>query len=213
MFKSAGNFDCTVIDAFVSNPKFDAKENEINNRGEAVAVYYDVVLVLQDEAGNNDMWHGEISTRTGTGTRAHMYRYELTLETLQQIGFNVRTLTDLQAQFVTNPDRSVSLPNLKDLKCTAVVEASQKVSEKTGQPFYNVKYITALGAANGGVKKLSIDEIMQRMRGPNAAATAAVPPPPPPAASPAFTQPAPAARPATPPPAAPAAPTSPDCPY
>lgn len=229
MFKSAGNFDCTVIDAFMSDPKFDAKENEVNNRGEAVAVYGDVVLVLQDDAGNSDMWHGELSTRTGQGTRAHMYRYELTLETLQQIGFNVRTYSDLMAQCVWNPaGTECNLPNLKGLKCTAVVEQSDKVSQKTGLPYFNIKYITALGAANGGAKKLSYAELMRRMgtMNPNAAAPAAPPVSPAPAATPAPapapapsaaygqpTTPAPAA-PVPPPPAAPAAaPAAPNCPY
>ena len=225
MFKSAGNFDCTIVDAFVSECKFPAKENEANNRNELVATYYDVVLMLQDANGNTDMWHGEISTRTGTGTRAHMYRYELTLETLRQIGFNVNTLSDLQAQFSTNQDRTVSLPNLVNLQCTAVVEASEKLG-KNGTPFFNIKYIIALGAATGGAKKLTVDELMQKIGA--TPATAAPPLPsstPAPAAAPAPAPAAPAApnwNPPTmqntagsvpPPPAAPAAPTTPKCPY
>jgi len=215
MFKTPGNIDCTVTDAFIAESKFPPKENEINNRNEYVSTWYDVCLLLQDEAGNTDTWHGEMSNRTGQGTRAHMYRSDLTLETLRQIGFNVNTIQELEAQWVTNPDRSISLPNLVGCRCTAVVAASEKL-DKEGRPFLNIKYITALGAATGGAKKLTIDEIMKRRGGAAAAPAAAAPTMPPPAPAP-----APSAAPnwnppnmqQAAPPAAPVPPPAPKNPY
>lgn len=177
MFKTPGNIDCTVIDAFVAESKFPPKEgNETNNRGELVQTWYDVCLLLQDANGQTDTWHGEMSTRTGQGNRAHMYRWQMTLETLQQIGFNVTTIQELEAQFVPTQEGSVSIPNLLNLRCTAVVEASEKLN-KDGLPFVNIKYITKLGGA--GPKKLTMAEIMARRGAAPATPAAPVPPPAP----------------------------------
>ena len=215
MFKTPGNYDCTIIDAFIAEPKFGPKDGEtMNNRGEQIQIWYDVCLLLQDANGNTDTWHGEMSNRDGFGNRANMQRWEITLETLRQIGFNVNTIPELEMQFVPNQDGSASIPNMLNLRCTAVVEASQKVGNN-GQPFVNIKYITALGG--GGPRKLTMAEIMQRRGGTMHTAPAA------PAPTPA---PAPAAPPNWNPPtmqqaqapAAPAAPgypgtTAPKCPY
>ena len=105
MFKIDGDLEVTIADAYVTEAKFPAKAGEINNRNEYVQVFYDVVVLLKDAEGNTDTWHGEISNRTGTGTYAHMYRLDLTLKTLQDIGFNVRSLQELEQQFVANEKR------------------------------------------------------------------------------------------------------------
>jgi len=217
MFKTPGNFDCTIIDAFIAEPKFGPKDGEtMNSRGEQIQIWYDVCLLLQDANGNTDTWHGEMSNRDGFGNRAHMQRWEITLETLRQIGFNVNTIPELEMQFVPNQDGSASIPNMLNLKCTAVVEASTKVGNN-GQPFVNIKYITALGG--GGPRKLTMAEIMQR-RGVGMPAAAPVPPSAPapaPAAPPNWNPPtmqaaAPAAPAAPQPPAYPGT-AAPKCPY
>lgn len=183
MFKIDGDLEVTIADAYVTEAKFPAKAGEINNRNEYVQVFYDVVVLLKDAEGNTDTWHGEISNRTGTGTYAHMYRLDLTLKTLQDIGFNVRSLQELEQQFVANEKREIVIPNLVGIGCRASVEKSEKLN-KYGQPFYNVRYLNSLSS---GPKRLSFDTLMSAV---SAAPTA-------PAASPvAYVAPAPVAAPA-----------------
>lgn len=222
MFKTEGYLDVAIVDAYVAESKFQPKDNEVNNRNELVQTFYDVVLHVQDAEGNTDDWHGEISNRTGTGTVAHLYRLDMTLETLQKIGFGVMSLPELEAQFVPNQDRTISIPNLIGIKCTAVTEKRTftKRDGSQGEAIF-VKYLNALGA--NAPKKLTMEELLSR-RNPAAPAT------PPPAASvptapvapvypqqaqaPTYPQQAPAAAPAvqrgyptpTTPPPAPAAP-------
>lgn len=209
MFKVDGNVDVTIIDAYVAECKFPAKENELNDRGEYVQTFYDVVLQLQDEAGNTDLWHGEISNRTGTGNNAHLYRLDLTIKTLQEIGFGVRNLTELESQFVSQPDGSLLVYNLIKMQCTATVVKSEK-TDRNGNPYYNVRFLNKLG---GGVKKLSMQEIMARRGAP---AAQAAPAPAPVAAAPApapAAPPVPTAPPPAPTPGAPVPPQTPNCPY
>ncbi len=174
MFKTEGYIDVAIVDAYVAESKFPPKDNEINNRNELVQTFYDVVLHVQDAEGNTDDWHGEISNRTGTGTVAHLYRLDMTLETLQKIGFGVMSLPELEAQFVPNQDRTISIPNLIGIKCTATVAKTEsKGRDGNMREFYNVKYLNALGA--NAPKKLTMEELLSR-RNPSAPAT------PPPAA-------------------------------
>ena len=192
MFKIDGDLEVTIADAYVTEAKFPAKAGEINNRNEYVQVFYDVVVLLKDAEGNTDTWHGEISNRTGTGTYAHMYRLDLTLKTLQDIGFNVRSLQELEQQFVANEKREIVIPNMVGIGCRATVEKSEKLN-KYGQPYFNVRYLNALSS---GPKRLSFDTLMS--------AVSAVPTAP---AAPAYIAPAPAAPvPAPVPATAPAAP-------
>lgn len=146
---------CTVIDAYIAECKFPPKPGETNSRGELVTCYYDVVLQLQDASGNTDYWYGEISSRSGMGNNTHLYRLDLTLKTLQDIDFNVRTLTELEQQFVAGADRSVTIPNLIGKTCNAVVV---KTVRQDGREFCNVRYL------NGGpsIKKMSFDDFMAR---------------------------------------------------
>lgn len=156
MFKIDGDLEVTIAEAYVTEAKFPAKAGEINNRNEYVQVFYDVVVLLKDAEGNTDTWHGEISNRTGTGTYAHMYRLDLTLKTLQDIGFNVRSLQELEQQFVANEKREIVIPNMVGIGCRATVEKSEKLN-KYGQPYFNVRYLNALSS---GPKRLSFDTLM-----------------------------------------------------
>lgn len=200
MFKIDGDLEVTIAEAYVTEAKFPAKAGEINNRNEYVQVFYDVVVLLKDAEGNTDTWHGEISNRTGTGTYAHMYRLDLTLKTLQDIGFNVRSLQELEQQFVANEKREIVIPNLVGIGCRATVEKSEKLN-KYGQPYFNVRYLNALSS---GPKRLSFDTLMSAVSAaPTAPATSPVayvvpaPAAPVPAAAPAPAAPAPAPVPAT----------------
>ena len=191
MFKIDGDLEVTIADAYVTEAKFPAKAGEINNRNEYVQVFYDVVVLLKDAEGNTDTWHGEISNRTGTGTYAHMYRLDLTLKTLQDIGFNVRSLQELEQQFVANEKREIVIPNMVGIGCRATVEKSEKLN-KYGQPYFNVRYLNALSS---GPKRLSFDTLMSAV---SAAPTAPAPAPV------AYVAPVPATAPAAPAYAAPA---------
>ncbi|MBE6380063.1 MAG: hypothetical protein E7047_03955 [Lentisphaerae bacterium] len=161
---------CTIVDAYVAECKFPAKQGETNGRGEFVACYYDVVLQLQDAIGNTDVWHGEISNRTGTGTKAHLYRIDMTLQTLRDIDFNVQNLAELEQQFVATADRMISIPNLINKTCTAVVVKS--VRESDGREFCNVRYLNKGGSS---AKRLSYDEFIARRSAPAPAAAPGYP--------------------------------------
>src|SRR5574344_212597 len=161
MFKIDGNVDVTIVEAYVSEATFDAQPGEVNNRNEIVQVMYDVCLLLQDKDGNTDTWHGEISSRTGIGTKAHLYRLDLTLETLREIGFNVNSIAELEAQFAAAQDGTIAIPNLVNMQATAWVAKSDKV-DRNGNPYYNIKGLYKLGSGNGGGKKLTMAELMAK---------------------------------------------------
>lgn len=221
-FRTEGTIEVTIVEANVCECKFQPKQGEVNNRNEYVQCIYDIELLLQDANGNNDIWRGEMSTRTGMGTRADKYRYELTLETLREIGFNVQTMQDLEMQFQPAEDRSTYIPNLIGLRCKAVTE--NKVFTRNdgteGHRIY-VKYLNGLNSDAGG-KRLNFDQFLAARRGAAPAAPAAPAPLPAPAPVPAPPAPTPApgypqgyqTAPVTPPPApaVPAAP-KPGCPY
>lgn len=160
-FKIEGNIDVTVVDAYMSEPNFDAKENETNDRNELVKAYGDVCLLLQDKDGNSDIWHGEISNRSGKGTVAHLYRTDLTLRTLQEIGFNVTTLQELFDQFMTAEDGSISIPNLigKEATVTTHLKTFTKRDGTEGSAI-QIKYLNAKGG--GKQRRLTMADLMAR---------------------------------------------------
>lgn len=223
MFKTEGTIEVTVKEAVIKQCRFMPKENEINNRNEYVQCWYDVALLLQDDQGNNDVWSGEMSNRTGMGNSADKYRWELTLKTLQEIGFGVKTMQDLEMQFQPAADRSIFIPNLVGIRCKVVTEnKTYKKQDGTEGHAIRIKYLNALDSAGGG-KTLNFDEFMAARRGtmtPPAPAPAAPPVMNPPQTAPVQTAatgyvvpqqpvpyPAPAAAPQTVPPPPPV------CPY
>lgn len=186
-FKSEGTIDVTITDAFISEAKFQPKENELNNQGVPVETYYDVCIQVQNAEGDSDLWRGEMSNRNGVGNSAHLYRADLTLKTLQEIGFNVQSMTELEAQFVPANDRSISIPNLIGIKCTVTVERREYTNNTGAQKsILFIKYLNALGSG-GHAKRLSFDDFMARRRG---TAPQAAPAPATPAAPPQYQQPA-----------------------
>jgi len=176
-FKAEGTFDVTITDAFISEAKFQPKDGELNNQGVPVETYYDVCIQVQSEQGDSDLWRGEMSNRNGVGNSAHLYRADLTLKTLQEIGFNVQSMTELEAQFVPANDRSISIPNLIGIKCTVTVERREYEDRQTGakKSILFIKYLNALGSG-GHAKRLSFDDFMARRRGQTQPQTPAAPP-------------------------------------
>ena len=180
-FKTEGTFDVTITDAFITDAKFQPKDGERNNQGVPVETYYDVCIQVANAEGDSDIWRGEMSNRNGVGNYAQLYRTDLTIKTLQEIGFGVQSMTDLENQFVPANDRSISIPNLIGLKCTATVERREYEDRNGVKKSINfIKYLNALGS--GHAKRLSFDDFMNRRRG-AAPATPAAPP-----ATPAYAQ-------------------------
>lgn len=161
MFKVEGEFDVVVREAFMSEARFEAKPGEVNSRQEPVQTYGDVCLLLEDKDGNTDTWHGEISNRNGIGTKAHLYRTDLTLKTLQEIGFGVTSLAELGGQFVAESDGTVTIPNLVGMEATVTTEykAYEKRDGTAGRAL-RIKYLNAKGSHRE--KKLSMAEVMKR---------------------------------------------------
>jgi len=165
MFKAEGTFEVTIVEATAKECRFKAKENELNNRNEYVQCWYDVALLVQDAQGNNDTWSGEMSNRTGMGNSADKYRWELTLKTLQDIGFNVRTMQELEMQFQPAADRTIFIPNLVGIKCKVVTEnRTYKKQDGTEGHAIRIKYLNGLNSDAGG-KTLNFDEFMAARRG------------------------------------------------
>ena len=199
MIRKEGLVNCTVTDVYICDCKFPAEANEVNSRRERVQCFYDVVLVLTEDAtGDTGTWKGEISNRSGFGNRVDAYRSDLTLESLQSIGFGVTTISELENQFYPNADGTIGIPNMIGLKAVVTVEKR----EWKGKDYYDIKY---LNSANS-VKKLTMDDLLAR-RAAVAPAPAPVAPaaPAPVAAAPVAPAPAPAAAPVMPP--------KPPCPY
>jgi pyruvate/2-oxoglutarate dehydrogenase complex dihydrolipoamide acyltransferase (E2) component len=200
MFRKEGTVDVSIVEAKMTQPKFPKNDERdtVNNRGEPIVVMGDIQVKVQDGEGNTDYWHGELSNRSGVGNSADQTRTELTLKTLQEIGFGVSTWDELWAQIIDDG----SIPNLAGLQATATVE--KVTSKKSGKEFFNIKYLNALGG--GLAKPISKAELMAAVQG-GGFKSAENPAPAAPAAS------APAAPPASPAkPAAPSAPAAPPAP-
>lgn len=188
-FKIEGTIEVTIMEAFVQECRFQPEANEVNNRNEYVQCYYDVALLVQDANGNNDTWYGEISTRTGVGNHASDYRYDMTLKTLQEIGFNVQTLQELEAQFQPTNDRSISIPNLIGTRCKVVTE--NKVFTKrdgTQGQTIRIKYLNNINSEANGAKRLNFDQFMAARRGTAPVAAPVTAPAPAPAAPASYQQ-------------------------
>ena len=126
--------DVVIVDAFFGPTKFPEENGKFNERGEVVAIMGDICCLVEAEDGQRDIWRGEISNRMGIGTVADKYRSDLTLKSLQELGLNVQSLTDLYAQFAPGKDGEIIIPNLIGKTGSARI----KKSEKNGKVFYNI---------------------------------------------------------------------------
>lgn len=160
-FKQAGEFLCTVVEAEVTYPKFPFPQkndppNGLNHRGQPISVSFDICLKCQAESGEFDYCFCEISNRTGMGNFKDRERWEQTLDTLQQIGFNVQSMPKLLEQFVAQGEVT-TIPNLIGVKCIAVIEETPSADgQKTWR---NLKYIK--GANSGKPQGMSLAQINQ----------------------------------------------------
>lgn len=157
MIKKDGPVDVTIVAACVGAPKYPPSERDsaANSKGEAIAVWGDVILTCQDADGNTDSWHGELSNRNGVGNYAQVTHTEMTLETLQKIGFAVADWNALYAQI----DEDGNIPNILNMQATANIVSR----EYDGKTYYDVKYLNPLGS--GGPKKMSKAELLASLNG------------------------------------------------
>jgi hypothetical protein len=160
-FKSEGNFPVVITEALLAEPKF------------AQPPAFDIAIHVQTEDGQSDWWRGEISQNYGKGNVADKTQAELTLGTLEKLGWQhgydfskIGTLVGVQTE--------------------AGVKASQG---KNGGTFYNVRYL----GAGGGDKPQAIDPSSFNQRW--AALTGSAPAAPAPAPAPKAPPAAPAANP------------------
>lgn len=170
-FRQAGVFDVTITDAFIAAPKFplgkNDKDGQPNNRNEQIAVWFDVVLKVEKEDGQFDFWHGEISNRSGSGTVSDKLRWELTLQTLTEIGFCLNTIDELMAQLVeeVRADRTVTvIPNLcnpQDPYLASVTVEGAPGFKDASKTFYNIRFLNPRGGGNSGIKSLDLASIAQ----------------------------------------------------
>lgn len=80
MFHEAGTFRVTVRNAYLAEAKF--------NKDDAYA--FDVYLdLITDDGKQTGDWRGECSERFGVGNAANMTQTEMTLATLEKVGWPV----------------------------------------------------------------------------------------------------------------------------
>jgi len=137
MFTKAGDFKVKIIATCLSEPKFES----------AGAGAFDVCLHLQDVADEtqNEWWHGEMSPNYGKGSFSDRTQAQITLGTLEKIGF-------VGGQDMTRLDELVGKETI------AHVDSS--VSAKDGKTYFNVKWIGGGGATPTAISK---DEVKRRM--------------------------------------------------
>ena len=194
----------TIVDAFFGPSKFTEDNGKQKNRGEYIAIMGNVCCVVEAEDGQRDVWRGEISNRMGPAgsTIADKYQSDLTLKTLQDIGFPVNNLTELFAQFAPGEDGETAIPNL----IGKTAEAKIRKSEKNGKVYYNVQNLYGKKVE----QKFSFAQFQQMMQQGQPAAAPAAPAMPPQYAAPGavpggyYQQPAVPQQPAQQPAAAPA---------
>ena len=156
MIKKDGPVDVTIVAACIGAPKYPLceRDSNANNRNEAIAVWGDVIITCQDAEGNTDDWHGELSNRNGVGNYSQSTHTEMTLETLQKIGFPVADWNAFYAQI----DEEGNIPHLLNLQATANI-TSREYNEKT---YYDIKYLNPLGS--GGPKKISKADLFNSLQ-------------------------------------------------
>lgn len=171
-FTAAGTYSVQITGALLADARFNNDPNA-----------FDVCLEVKHlESGAEDVWRGEFSNGYGRGKVAHKKQRELTVESLQKIGWQ------------SGEDFS-QLPALVGMEIQVGVVES--VTDKG--TYYNVRY---LGGGNAE-KPEAITDFAQRMANLNSGGFAAQPAPPMPQggfAQPQMAQqPAPAPAPQAPP--------------
>lgn len=133
MLTKTGKHQLKIISVGFAEPRFETVPNA-----------FDVVIEVEsvEDPSITDHWRGEWSTKYGIGTVADKMQWELTLATLEKIGFQGQDLSTLSAQIVG--------------KITTGTVVSRKNNDQT---YYELKY---LGGGGGGPKLIDPAEMMRR---------------------------------------------------
>jgi hypothetical protein len=75
-FAEAGTFEVEIVEAIIAEPKFSKAEDA-----------FDVALKVRDAEGHEDWWRGEISGEYGKGNASDKTQAQMTLRTLNNIGW------------------------------------------------------------------------------------------------------------------------------
>lgn len=137
MFQSEGQHEVKITEACLSASPYDKSE-----RDHAVALH------LQDlhDAGQSDWWYGVLSSEYGTGNNAQRKRWELTVETLEKIGWkHGKRVSDETLQSLVGVETEVGV----------------KSREYNGKTYYDAKY---LGPASFGPKRVKSKDIEADLR-------------------------------------------------
>jgi hypothetical protein len=137
MFQSEGQHEVKITEACLCVSPYDKSE-----RDHAVALH------LQDlhDAGQSDWWYGVLSNEYGTGNNSGRKRWELTVETLEKIGWT-------QGQRL-NDETLQSLVGVE-------TEVGVKSREYNGKTYYDAKY---LGPASFGPKRVKSKDVEAQLR-------------------------------------------------
>lgn len=124
MFKSAGQHKVTIIEAFIADPRF--------NKDDPEAV--DVALKVRGENGEEDTWSGEISKKFGVGNAAGKMQWELTVSSLERIGW--------KHGIDINDDTLAELVGMEtEVGVIQAMKGKDPVLTKNGEPCFNVRYL------------------------------------------------------------------------
>jgi hypothetical protein len=141
MFKSAGQHKVTILEAYIAEPKFSKDPTAV-----------DVAIKVRGAEGEEDSWTGEISNEYGVGNAAGKKQWELTVSSLERIGWshgiNIsdETLTELVGHEI-------------DVGAVQAFEKDGKTPKltKKGEPIFNIRYLGAKPESFGPKKMEAAD--------------------------------------------------------
>jgi len=149
-FKVEGHFKGKVLDVMIAEPQFAREDPDA----------FDVCIQVQGPDGQSDWWRGEVSGAYGKGNAATKTQKQLTMESLEKIGFKGNDLTKL-----------VNLVG-REIEYTVVARSYKKDGvEKT---VFDVRY---LGPNEFGPKRLDASAMSAKLKAMGFAAPAAATPP------------------------------------
>ena len=145
MFTKEGQIKVTIKEATFADPRFNEHDPD------AVDV---ALLGVEESTGEQDYWQGELSGAYGVGKMAGKKQYEITIESLERIGWK-------HGQDI-NEETLQSLVGIKtEFGVKQAFKDGEPVLTKNGEPCFNVRY---LGPSNFGPKKLSAAESSARLK-------------------------------------------------
>jgi len=137
MFTAAGRFAVVITDVKMAIAKF-AKGPEA----------YDICIQVQNKENSEeaDWWRGEMSHNLGKGKVSHLTQMQLTMMSLEKVGFVGVDISTINQQLVGKE-----------------TTASIKATIKDGVTYYNVRYI---GDGGGGDSPVELDpaDLASRMQ-------------------------------------------------